>query len=405
MSKKNKPKAVTGYSDAAKTAVQETTLRVQEMHRAIAEQSFAALTKMPLIAGPAQLAQGVHNAIANGVYAAIHHGAGGLLGVAAVLEEHHAATAEQQAPGRLASGLRSALNGAFGDHLAATNNRMAIDMALYLDGVPLAPDRESLRRVFPAAGKKICLFIHGLGCDEHCWEAGEAESEINFGTQLKTEFDYSPLYLRYNTGLPIADNGKELAEFIASLLAAWPSQAGELLVIGHSMGGLIALAACQHALNTGLSWIHDTQMLICLGSPNLGSSVERLGHLTHGLLARSEFTAPLGKIAGTRSQGIKDLRYGPGAAKVAAMHNAIAYRFLGASLNEDIDHPFSHFFGDGLVTPNSATAHEMTGDVQSTKLGGIGHMGLLTDARVYAQVRQWVSQISENTCARSERGF
>jgi pimeloyl-ACP methyl ester carboxylesterase len=268
---------------------------------------------------------------------------------------------------------------------------------LHHDGVPLALESAVLRQAFPSAGKQICLFIHGLTCDEHCWKPAKAESEAEceFGPLLQSEFGYTPLYLRYNTGLPITDNGEQLAAFLDELLAAWPVPDCELIIIGHSMGGLIALAACQQATNAAHDWPRSARMLICLASPQLGSPVERLGHLAHSVLNQTKITAPLGKIANIRSQGIKDLRHGPGASGNTNMPDALAYRFLGGSLAGDADHPFSEFFGDGLVTPTSATAHEMTGDVQSAKLGGIGHMALVTDRRVYRQIREWLTEVSK----------
>lgn len=390
--KSGAPPPSAGYSDAAKTAIQETTLRIQEMHRAIAAKSFDTLQKIPLISGPAQFVQSAHDAIAAGVYAAIHHGTGGLLGAAALLEKHGTGHGPGEPPGRLASGLRSALNGAFGDHLAASNNRLAIDMAIHLNGAPVPLEADALSRAFPKAGNRLCIFIHGLSCDEHCWEPGAkaAATEVDFGRQLQGEFDITPIYLRYNSGLPIAENAVQLATLLEELLAAWPSPDSELLIIGHSMGGLIALGACQQASATGMGWPHSTRVLICLGSPNLGSPIERLGHLANSALNVSSITAPLGKIAAARSQGIQDLRHGPGAPQTHAAHGHIAFRFLGGSLADDIAHPFGEFLGDGLVPLGSATTHEIEGDVQSAKLGKIGHMGLLTDRRVYRQIRAWL---------------
>jgi pimeloyl-ACP methyl ester carboxylesterase len=166
-----------------------------------------------------------------------------------------------------------------------------------------------------------------------------------------------------------------------------------LLIIGHSMGGLIALGACQQAAAEDMAWPQSMSMLICLGSPNLGSPVERLGHLATSMLHLSKTTAPLGKIAAARSQGIKDLRHGPGAPRKSAAHHHGAFRLLGGSLAEDLEHPVGEFFGDGLVTLGSATAHEIDGDVQSAKLGNIGHMALTNDVRVYRQVREWVGAL------------
>ena len=156
----------TGYSHAAKTVVQETTLRVKEMHDAIAGQSFGILQRIPLISGPAQIVRGAHDIIAAGVYAAIHHTSGGLLAAAAIVEKHGTGFVPSQPPGRLSSGLRSALNGAFGDHLAASHNRLAIHMAIHAHGAAIALDADSLRSAFPAAGKRLCVFVHGLSVDE-----------------------------------------------------------------------------------------------------------------------------------------------------------------------------------------------------------------------------------------------
>lgn len=380
-----------GYSHAAKSAVQETTQCVQEMHAAIAGRSFGLLRRMPLLAGPARIVESAHDAIAAGVYAAIRHGAGGLLDAAASVERQVVERRPAPVPGRLASALHSALNAAFGDHLAAAGNRLAIEMAIHVRGMPVALDPAALRGAFPDGGARLCLFIHGLACDERCWEAADAARECDFGRRLQAEFAYTPLYLRYNTGLPIADNGARLALLCEALLRAWPRAVDELVIVGHSMGGLVALAACEQATAAGLRWPSATRMLICLGSPNLGSPLERLGQLFTSALAVSNVTAPLARIAATRSQGIKDLRRGPGPARAPAAHPAIAFRFLGASLAADSAHPLGEWFGDGLVTPGSATAHGIGGDVRSARLGDIGHMALLNDARVYRQLREWLA--------------
>ena len=273
-----------GYSDAAKTAVQQTARRVQEMHGAIADSYFDILSRLPLFGGPAQLVRSAHDAIASTVYGAIHHGSGGLLAAASLVERHATAGPAGQPPGRLASGLRSALNGAFGDHLAASNSVLAVRMAIYVEGAAVALDTAALRAAFPTAGKRLCVFIHGLGCDEHSWQARDRADPpaTHFGRQLHADFAFTPLYLRYNSGLPIASNGAQLAALLEDLLAAWPEPAGELLIVAHSMGGLVALSACEHAAAAGMHWPQATRMLICLGSPNLGSPVERLGHLLHG---------------------------------------------------------------------------------------------------------------------------
>lgn len=385
------PPPTTGYSDAARVAVQETAARVQEMHRAIAGRSFDMLTSIPVISGPAALAKAMHDAIAGGVYAAIHHGTGSVLGAASMIERNLPANEIDGPPNRTVSSMRSALNAAFGDHLAGTNNVLAITMGVYVGGREIPLDSDSLRAAFPAGSKQLCLFLHGLAFDEHCWECGAEQNAVDFGTQLQADFGLTPVFLRYNTGLPIDDNGTQLAILLEQLLAIWPEPVEELLLIGHSMGGLIARNACEQAAAAGLVWPQLTRMLICLGSPHLGSPWERLGHVTNTALQLSDITAPLGKIAAARSQGIKDLRHGPDT-NPEATHD-IAFRFLGSTLTDDVDHPLAEWFGDGLVTLGSATEHPLTGDVKSVRLGGIGHMALLTEPRVYAEISHWLQEI------------
>lgn len=388
----------TGYSQVAKVAVQETTLCVKEMHGAIADKSFNVFRRIPLLCWPAQLVQAVHDSISAGVYATIHHGSGGILEAAAILERQHSSPGKP--PGRFASGLHSALNGAFGDHLAASNNLLAINMAIRVHGNSVPLNTDALRSAFPEADRRLCVFVHGLGCDEHCWECSDrgepaAACESHFGHQLQAEFACTPLYLRYNTGLPIAENCAQLAVFLENLLTAWPQPASELLIIGHSMGGLIARGACDQAVAAGMQWPQSTRMLICLGSPHLGSPLERLGQLATTALKLSAVTRPLGNIAATRSQGIKDLRRGPGAPQTLPEPHTIAFRFLGASLAKNVEHPISEFLGDGLVPLSSAITHEIEGDVESARIGKLGHLGLLNDTRVYRQIREWLGVLYE----------
>ena len=392
MSRKPKPPpappASTGYSDAARVAVQETTARVQEMHKAIAATTFDVMDKIPGVALGAGLVRQAHDLIAGGVYAAIQHGSGGLLGASALIEQQ--LPAGEAPPGRLASGVRSALNAAFGDHLAQMGNVLAIDMGLYRDDAPVAIDTASLRQAFPDGCDRLCLFIHGLAFDEHCWRPTNA-AEIDFGQQLQADFGFQPLYLRYNTGLPIADNGERLSALLDTLLACWPVPVRELVLIGHSMGGLIARQACEQAATKASPWLRPMRMLLCLGSPHLGSPVEQLGEFATQALKLSPITAPLGTLGDARSQGVKDLRHGPGANPQTP--HRIALRFIGSTLTDDVDHPLAAWFGDGLVTLGSATEHPVTGDVDSARFGGIAHMGLTTDTRVYVRIKDWLTAL------------
>ncbi len=394
-SKKPKPAepGSRGYSATAKIALQEGAARVQEIHGAIANTAFDVLRKIPAVSGTAAVVETVHNAITSGVYAAIHHGGGGLLDVAAALEKRVPPAANAAPPSRLASNLRSAINGAFGDHLADSGSVLAITMALYQNGHPVALTRAALGQVWPQKGERLCLFVHGLGCNEQCWQADIKADPMatDIPRRLAADTRYTCLELRYNTGLPIDDNGQQLSELLEELLAAWPHPVAELLIISHSMGGLLTRSAFTQGVAAGCTWPQTLRKVICLGTPHLGSPVERLGQFTTAALSLSPITAPLARFAAKRSQGIQDLRHGPGRHECTSH---VAWRFIGGSLSDDPESPLSKLVGDGLVTPESATAHEPEGegDSCSVRLGSVSHMGLLNDPRVYQQILAWLDE-------------
>ena len=147
----------TGYSDAARIAVQETTARVQEMHRAIAGKTFDVLTQIPLVAAPAAIARLIHDAVSGSIYAAIHHGTGSALGAAAAIERQLPTGADNAPPSRAASSVRSALNGVFGDHLAQIGNVLAIEMGIYVDGKRVALDRTATTKFRCPQTSESCL--------------------------------------------------------------------------------------------------------------------------------------------------------------------------------------------------------------------------------------------------------
>ena len=390
-----------GYYPALKTGLQETATRVQEIHQAIAGLSFQMLRWIPGLAGPVKLVQSTHDAIAGGVYAAIRQGVGGALTVADLLEPHAVAAIQPPAaaaPTRLSIGVRSALNAVVGDHLHHSANPLAIPMGCYVRGHPIPLTTEGLAANLSSLNDQLCLFIHGLGCDEHSWRwnstmTANAPSQ-DYGQRLQAELGYTPLYLRYNTGLTVAYNGQQLVQLIERLLAAWPQPVRKLAIIGHSMGGLVARSACQQAADQDSPWLPQIQMIVCLGSPHQGAALERLGHRITTALHRSKVTAPLGKIAAARSAGIKNLRYGlrtlDRSDQTPTALPGVALRFIGANLAKNPDHPLGHLLGDGLVTLRSATAPTLPGDVATVKLGGLHHMALLNDPRVYQQIRQWL---------------
>ena len=67
--------------------------------------------------------------------------------------------------------------------------------------------------------------MHGLCETDDAWKLG-ADRHAPYGARLQAELGYTPLYLRYNTGRHISENGRELAELLHLLADAWPTRGG-----------------------------------------------------------------------------------------------------------------------------------------------------------------------------------
>ena len=136
----------------------------------------------------------------------------------------------------------AALNGVLGDHLAASANPLAISQRLRRDGQVLNFTRKALAAAIPEAGGKVVLLVHGLCMSDLQWR----RKGHDHGAALAADAGFTPVYLHYNSGLHISTNGAELAQQIEALLRAWPAPVDELVIIGHSMGGLVTRSACHY---------------------------------------------------------------------------------------------------------------------------------------------------------------
>lgn len=379
------------YAPTLNAGFQATASRVQEMHNAISHQTFDTLLRVPGMAMPTRIVQSVHDAITHGVYAAVRHGGGAAMALAG--EAERLATDPLRTPSQREQAARSALNGAFGDALLDSGSGLAIRMGLHADGAPLAVTAEAMRTLHP----RVCVFVHGLACDEHSWDMrGEPGVELggppsqSFGSRLAQEFGVSAVQLRYNTGLAIDNNAQQLADLLAQAASVAP-QVREWLLIGHSMGGLVARRAHALASAAGQAWAGRCKMIVCLGSPSQGAPLAQLGTLAATALNATSVTEPLGRLADARSQGIKDLRRG----LKQRPHTAPALRLLFGTLDDNANSWAAKLLGDGLVLPGSASDKGLAGDVERVELPGLGHMAMLHDARVYALLRRWIGGVSD----------
>ena len=207
--------------------------------------------------------------------------------------------------------LQSALNGVLGDHLLHSKNPLAINMQFRQKGKALHLESDSLQKNIPNISGKIVVLVHGLCMNDRQWlQTRKDGTKHDHGAALLNDFGYTPIYLHYNTGLNITDNGEQFSHKLEELTQAWPVAIEEIFIVAHSMGGLVTRSAHYHAGELAHTWPALTQKIVFLGTPHHGAVLERGGHWFDTLLGSTPYAAPFAKIGKIRSAGITDLRYG-----------------------------------------------------------------------------------------------
>lgn len=289
----------------------------------------------------------------------------------------------------------SIVNGFWGDYLQKRGNGLALEMGFYCAGRSLRMSRDQLLKAHPQPSAKLCILVHGLSCNEQVWSftpaaqtEGERTSTVDYGTLLGAEEGYTPFYVRYNSGLPVADNGRTLTKLLDELCRSYPIPVEEVILIGHSMGGLVLRNACHQAMLNGQDWVQKVTHVFYVGTPHDGANLERTAHGASRVLAAAPNSIArfVGHVIELRSQGIKDLRESHDA--VPWLPHAQHYLVSG-TLTADPKHPLGVILGDGLVT----APDDNLGDIpieNICSLGSMGHLRLAHDWRVYQQMIIWL---------------
>lgn len=388
-----------GVSRLAFDAVVGVTGLVEAMHGNIAE-----------LRSPFSRARGRTRGVARLVYNSIR-GITRLTGAgvdAALAPLDPLLAAEPSTPGLEAA--RAALNGVVGDHLAETGNPLAIPMRLRRDGQPLRLEKESLVQAFVPLTGRVALLVHGLCMNDLQWK----RLGHDHGAALARDLGYTPVYLHYNTGLHISTNGRAFADLLQALIQEWPAPVEELVLIGHSMGGLVARSACYYGDAQGHGWPQRLRKLIFLGSPHHGAPMERGGQWLHRALNISRYTVAFARLARIRSAGITDLRYGNlldcdwqgrdrfehvgDMRQAVPLPRGIQCFAIAATTASEAGSLHDRLLGDGLVPVHSALGRhqERNRDLAFPEdrqwIGrAMNHFDLLSRPEVYERMRLWLS--------------
>jgi pimeloyl-ACP methyl ester carboxylesterase len=294
----------------------------------------------------------------------------------------------------------SAANGVFGDYLARTGNPLALEMELRARGRRFDPD-DPTGAFEPETGAapngRLLLLVHGLCLNDQQW----TRDGHDHGKALADEFGFTPLYLRYNSGLHIAANGRSFADLLECVTRRWPVPVEELVILGHSMGGLVARSACHHGREAGHAWLKHLRKLVFLGTPHHGAPLERGGHGLDFVMDLSPYSAPFTQIGKSRSAGIRDLRHGTITGDPSAgvpLPESVRCYAVAATLAERRGVIAERLLGDGLVPLDSALgrhsdpARTLELPKQRQWIGyGMGHLELLSRPEVYAQLSTWLA--------------
>lgn len=293
------------------------------------------------------------------------------------------------------------LNGVVGDVLAERGSTLAFTTGFRRAGKAAPPV------VGPVTGRLLVL-VHGSSSSDGCW----ARAGHHHGTALERELGLTWVALRYNSGKHVSTNGREFSAALSELVDAWPVPVTEVIIIAHSMGGLVTRAACSNAEVTPTSWRARLSTIVFLGTPHQGAPLERVGNLVGAMLGVSRYSAPLEKLAHLRSAGVTDLRFGltrdeewRGVDRFklerdprsrAALPDGVACFTIAGSTSRELG---PSALGDGLVPIDSALGRhdspQLTLAFEPTRqrvFTELGHLDLLSDPRVFQQLRDWLAE-------------
>jgi len=305
----------------------------------------------------------------------------------------------------------SILNGVLGDHMTAHDNPLTITMGFRREGKPLDLTPESLASAIPNPQGKVLVMLHGHCMNELQWR----RNGHHHGEVLAAANGYTPMYLRFNTGLHISKNGRAFADQMEKLVRAWPVPLEEICIVGYSMGGLVARSAFHYGALAQHSWLQYVHKLLFVGTPHHGSMVERAGNMLDLALEVSPYSKALSRLGKIRSAGTTDLRHGNLIDEDWAGRNRFAHAAdqrqlsqlpagvqcyaIAAMIAKEHSDVHGKLIGDGLVPLTSALGQHpdekraLTFPQGHCKVFyGTTHLGLLDSNKVCAQLQSWIGE-------------
>ncbi|MFV8569715.1 esterase/lipase family protein [Marinobacter sp. SBS5] len=295
--------------------------------------------------------------------------------------------------GKIQQHISAIASGFLGDWLEARGNGLAVPMTLFAGGKVLNAGHPELAE----PGSTLCLSLHGLMELESVWDFPGRDEE-HYGSELaQTLGDTTALKLRFNSGRPIYRNGQDLADLIERLVVNWPVPVKRLILLGHSMGGLLIRSACYYGSTKGHSWAGKLLDCVYIGSPHDGSWLAIGAHKAAGKLNKvpRDYVKVVGEVIDLRSEGIRNLSRGevfePGTDEKPLLPGARHFAVSGLLMKGE-RHPVNAWFGDALVHRSSAHGVRRKGWELTAKANfpGVDHVRLAHHPLVSKQLQEWL---------------
>jgi len=316
---------------------------------------------------------------------------------------------------------RSVLNGVLGDYLEKENNPLAIKMGFYHKYRALSLNDKLAQQVDFPLTNKIVVFVHGLTNLETVWDfdamdaktsgnsvdAQGAYNDIpipyaadkynidnyigsyfdaslsseNYGVKLKSDFGFTPFFLRYNTGLTLEKNGRELSKLMTKLVDVYPIDIDDIVIVGFSMGALLSRYAQSVASETKHKTKWREKLSKCFYIGTADESVQDL----KGDLKR---------------QG-KDQEVGSDVVCDSFFSAHARHYFISGTNSDNNSSLLDRVLGDSSIKLANASPRSAPTNCQNAYFEGVSAVPLAHSERVYQQIKHWIEDDSHRQCSPS----
>ena len=388
---KNLSSDLQGLSQLSIDAVKGTTKVVESLHSTISQYTS-------ILGDPKEKTTGLTGVIYKSINTVTHllgEGINAILNKTTQMQPDY--TGEHKSS-KTREAVAAAMNGVLGDHFDKNENPLAIQMGFRVNGQTL--EKQQLNQLFNQSEKPITILMHGLCMNDLQWN----REGHNHGDFLEKELGHSVIYLHYNSGLHVSENGRQLSHLLNQIDIA---ENASINFLCHSMGGLVARSACYYAKKLNHSWISSLKKMIFLGTPHHGAILAKGGHWVDIFLQISPYSAPFAKITKVRSNGLHDLRHGcvidedwqkDDERNRVPLPDGIACYAIGTTTSEYVSKFHEKVVGDGLVSINSALGvhKDKKLDLNIPKenqftSSEINHMQLLSNKEIYLVIKSWLT--------------